>query len=396
MKFSDKIKNMKSSAIRKLDPYSDEAIAKGIKVLNLNIGQPDIETPKIFFDALKSFDQKVLKYAESRGEDILINSLRKYYESINIKLKKENMIITNGGSEGLTWAFLAICNPGDEVLVPEPFYTNYNSFADIAGAKIKPFKTKRENGFRLPSKEEIVKHISFHTKAILFSNPSNPTGTVYSKEEILMLRDIALEYNLYIITDEVYREFIYDNKPYYSPMYEKSIEDRVILIDSISKRYSSCGARIGLFASKNVDLVNEVMKLAQSRLAAPTIEQYAAAKLYDTPQVYFDDVLNQYQNRRDVLYEELKAIEGVEVEKPEGAFYLIVKLPVDSTEDFAKWLLSEYNYEGTTVKMAPAAGFYSKVNGGVNEVRLSYCINKEDLILASKILKNGLIKYNNL
>ena len=396
MKLSDKIKSMKSSAIRKLDPYSDEAIAKGIKVLNLNIGQPDIETPEIFFESLKSFDQKVLKYSESRGEDVLINSLKKYYEDINIKLNKENMIITNGGSEGLTWAFLAICNPGDEVLVPEPFYTNYNSFADIAGAKIKPFETKRENGFRLPSKEEIVKHITFNTKAILFSNPSNPTGTVYSKEEILMLRDIALEYNLYIITDEVYREFVYDDKDYYSPMYEKSIEDRVILIDSISKRYSSCGARIGLFASKNTKLVSEVMKLAQSRLAAPTIEQYAASKLYDTPQTYFDNVLDEYQERRDVLYKELKAIDGVELAKPEGAFYLIVKLPVDSTEKFAEWLLTDYNLNGTTVKMAPATGFYSKEDGGINEVRLSYCINKEDLILAANILKDALVKYNNI
>ncbi|NLC66785.1 MAG: pyridoxal phosphate-dependent aminotransferase [Clostridium sp.] len=396
MKLSDKIMNMKSSAIRKLDPYSDEAIAKGKTVLNLNIGQPDIETPDIFFESLKSFDHKVLKYSESRGENILINSLINYYEDINISLKKENMIITNGGSEALTFAFLAICNPGDEVLAPEPFYTNYNSFADISGAKIKPFKTKRENGFRLPTRQEIESHINPKTKGILFSNPSNPTGTVYSKEEIQMLRDIALEHNLYIISDEVYREFVYDNREYYSPMYEKSIEDRVILIDSISKRYSSCGARVGLFASKNVELVDAVMKLAQSRLAAPTIEQYAAAMLYNTPQTYFDEVLRKYEKRRDVLYNELNAIDGVELTKPEGAFYVIAKLPVDSAEDFSKWILKDFDLGGTTVKIAPAKGFYSTKGKGENEVRLSYCINKKDLVLAAKILKNALIEYNSI
>lgn len=393
MKLSNRINNMKFSPIRKLSPYAEDARKKGLKVLGLNIGQPDIETPPQFFTAITSFDNKVLKYSESRGESVLIDSFIKYYKDLGLEFTPDNFIITNGGSEALQFALFAVCNPDDEVIVPEPFYTNYSSFTDIAGCKVSPLTTYGEDGFHLPAKEKIEEIISDKTRAILISSPSNPTGAVYTKKEIEMLAEICIEHDLYLISDEVYREFVYDDQKFYSPLEIDKISQHVILIDSISKRYSACGARIGLIASKNTEIINSVMKMAQARLCVPTLEQIAASSLYETPQSYFDDVKKEYQARRDVLFEGVTAIENVQVEKPAGAFYMMIKLPIKSAENFCKWMLTEFSYKDTTLMMAPAEGFYFTEGLGVNEVRLSYCINIEDLKLAVEILELGLKEY---
>lgn len=393
MKLSNRVNSMKYSPIRKLSPYAQAARDKGLRVLGLNIGQPDIETPPQFFEAMKNFDGKVLKYSESRGETVLLDSFIKYYKSIGIEFEHSNMIVTNGGSEGLYFSLYAICNPDDEVIVPEPFYTNYSSFTDIAGCKVRPITTYGEDGFHLPSREKFEEIISDKTKAILISSPSNPTGAVYTREEIEMLADLCKEHNLFLISDEVYREFVYDDLEFFSPLEIEDISQRVILIDSISKRYSACGARIGLVASKNKEIIDAIMKLAQSRLCVPTLEQIGAATLYETPQSYFDEVKKEYQARRDVLFEGISAIKDVQVKKPTGAFYMIIGLPIKNAENFCKWILEEYSYENTTLMMAPAEGFYLTEGLGVNEVRLSYCINIEDLKLAVKILESALIRY---
>ncbi len=393
MKLSNRVNSMKYSPIRKLSPYAQAARDRGLRVLGLNIGQPDIETPPQFFEAMKNFDGKVLKYSESRGETLLLDSFIKYYKSIGIEFSHNNMIVTNGGSEGLYFSLYAICNPDDEVIVPEPFYTNYSSFTDIAGCKVRPITTFGEDGFHLPSKEKFEEIINEKTKAILISSPSNPTGAVYTREEIEMLAELCREHNLFLISDEVYREFVYDGLEFFSPLEIEDISQRVILIDSISKRYSACGSRIGLVASKNTEIIDAIMKLAQSRLCVPTLEQIGAATLYDTPQSYFDEVKKEYQARRDVLFEGISAIENVQVKKPTGAFYMIIGLPIKNAENFCKWILEEYSYENTTLMMAPAEGFYLTEGLGVNEVRLSYCINIEDLKLAVKILESALTKY---
>ncbi len=393
MKLSNRICNMKFSPIRKLSPFAENARSKGLKVLGLNIGQPDIETPPQFFEAIKHYDGSVLKYSESRGETILIDSFVKYYKDLGLSFEHDNFIITNGGSEGLQFALFSVCNPNDEVIVPEPFYTNYSSFTDIVGCKVKPVTTYGDNGFHLPSKEEFEKIITDKTRAILISNPSNPTGTVYTKKEIEMLAELCIENDLYLISDEVYREFVYDDQKFYSPLEIDEINQHVILIDSISKRYSACGARIGLIASKNTEVIDSIMKMAQARLCVPTLEQIAASSLYETPQSYFDEVKKEYQARRDVLFEGITAIDNVQVKKPSGAFYMIIKLPVKNAEHFCKWMLTEFSYKETTLMMAPAEGFYFTEGLGVNEVRLSYCINIDDLKLAVEILDLGLKEY---
>lgn len=393
MKLSNRVNSMKYSPIRKLSPYAQAARDKGLRVLGLNIGQPDIETPPQFLEAVKNCEEKVLKYSESRGETALLDSFIQYYKSIGIEFEHRNMIVTNGGSEGLYFSLYAICNPDDEVIIPEPFYTNYSSFADIAGCKVRAITTFGEDGFHLPSKEKFEAIINEKTKAILISSPSNPTGAVYTREEIEMLADLCKEHNLYLISDEVYREFVYDDLEFFSPLEIEEISQSVILIDSISKRYSACGARIGLVASKNVEIIDAIMKLAQSRLCVPTLEQIGAATLYKTPQTYFDEVKKEYQARRDILFEGLSAIKDVQVKKPTGAFYMIIGLPIKNAEKFCQWILEEYSYDNTTLMMAPAEGFYLTEGLGVNEVRLSYCINIEDLKLAVKILDSALSKY---
>lgn len=396
MKFSKRISDMQFSPIRKLAPYAEIAKEKGVEVYHLNIGQPDIVTPDCFFNAVKEYEEKVLKYSGSQGIDKLIESFIKYYKTWGIDFEKNEILITNGGSEAIMFALMAICDVGDEVIIPEPFYTNYSGFSDVAGVKVVSFMTKAENGFHLPPKDEIVSKITDKTRGIIISNPGNPTGVVYTYEEIRMLADIAKEHNIYIIADEVYREFVYDGLKYTSALTMTDALDRVILIDSISKRYSACGARIGLVASKNKDLINQILKLCQSRLCVPTLEQIAAANLINTPESYFYGVKAEYENRRNILYNALYKIPGVICEKPTGAFYIVAKLPVKDAEDFAKWMLTDFSYNNKTVMFAPAEGFYATPGLGKDEVRFSYCINSDELEDAIDIFERGLIQYLNM
>lgn len=396
MQLSKRIQEMQFSPIRKLVPFGEEAKKRGVNIYHLNIGQPDIKTPETFMEAVKKYDDKVLKYATSPGLDSLIDSFITYYKEWNIDFDKDEIIITNGGSEAIMFALLAICDAGDEIIIPEPFYTNYNGFSAVAGTNVVPFLTKAENGFHLPAKEEITSKITSKTRAIMVSNPGNPTGVVYTKEELRLLADICKEHDLYLIADEVYREFVYDGEEYTSALFLEDIRDRVILIDSVSKRYSACGARIGLVASKNKTLMNEIMKLAQSRLCVPTIEQVGCANLINTPKSYFDEVLNEYEARRDILHKKLSEMPGVICEKPKGAFYVVAKLPIESGEDFAKWLLTDFSLDNKTVMVAPAEGFYATEGLGKNEIRISYCLNTKDLEDAMNILAIALEKYRNL
>ena len=396
MKYSQRVNSIQSSPIRKLAPFEESAKKRGIKVYHLNIGQPDIKTPEEFFKAVKNFDKKVLEYCPSNGTEDLINSMQKYYSSYKMKFSKDELLVTNGGSEALLFALMAVCDPDDNVLVPEPFYTNYFGFGQSVNVKINPITTKAENGFHLPSKEDIISKINPKTKAIMISNPSNPTGTVYSYNEIRMLSEIALEYNLWIISDEVYREFVYDNQEYTSFGNIPEIEDRVIIIDSISKRYSACGARIGSIASKNKGLIDQILKLCQGRLCVSTLDQVGAAKLYETPISYFKEIIEEYEKRRNVLYDELMKVDGVVCEKPFGAFYILAKLPIDDAEDFAIWMLKEFNKNKETVMICPAQGFYSSEKLGKNEIRLAYILNEKDLTTAAKLLKEGLKEYLSL
>lgn len=396
MKFSKRLSSMQESPIRKLAPFATAAKAEGVKVYHLNIGQPDIITPVGFFDAVKNFDKKVLEYAGSQGIPELIEAIRKYYTTYDMNFANEDIIITNGGSEALLFSFMAACDPGDNILIPEPFYTNYNGFAQCLNINVKSVTTVAENGFHLPSKDEILAKIDDKTSAILVVNPGNPTGCVYTKEEVRMIADIAKEKDLWIIADEVYREFVYEGLQYTSFGNMKDVEDRVIIIDSVSKRYSACGARIGSIACKNKKFMAEVMKVCQGRLCVATIEQLGAAALYDTPASYFKEVNDEYRKRRDVLYEELMKADGVICEKPMGAFYIVAKLPVENAEDFVAWTLKEFRRDNKTVMCTPAEGFYSTPGLGKNEVRLAYVLKEEDLRRAGQLLKEALEEYAKL
>lgn len=391
---SKRIEKLRFSEIRKFIPYSDEAKAKGIHVHHLNIGQPDIKTPEEFVNAIKNFDDKIIKYENSQGNKDLINAFVKYYKSINIDLDKEDVYVTNGGSEGILYALLTICDAGDSVIVPEPYYTNYNTMARMAGVEIISFRTYREDGFRIKNKEEILNSIKDNTKAIMITNPSNPTGVVYTKEEIRMISDIAKEKDLFIISDEVYREFVYDGLEFTSFMDMKDILDRVIIIDSISKRYSACGARIGALICKNRKVTENFMKMCQARLSVSSLDQIGAANLINVPKSYIEEVRIEYEKRRNILYEGLCDIPGVHCKKPSGAFYIIAKLPVDNSDEFTKWMLTDFQYNNKTVMVTPAEGFYTTEGLGRDEVRLSYCINSEDLKEAMIILKKALEEYN--
>ena len=393
MKYSERVTAMQASPIRKLVPYALEAKSRGIKVYHLNIGQPDIKTPKGFFDAVKNFDSTVLEYAVSNGIPELISALQDYYATYDMHYEKDELLITNGGSEALLFTMMATCDPGDNLLVPEPFYTNYNGFGQCVNVSVNPITTKAEDGFHLPSKEIICSKINSKTKGILLSNPGNPTGAVYTKDEINMIAEIAIENNLLIIADEVYREFVYDGLDYTSFGNVKEVEDRVVIIDSVSKRYSACGARIGSIASKNKELIAEILKLCQGRLCVATLEQLGSVELYKTPASYFKEVNEEYKHRRDVLYNELMKVDGVVCEKPTGAFYIVAKLPVDNAEDFVIWMLREFNKDGETVMVCPAEGFYATEGLGRDEVRLAYILNESDLHKAATILKEGLEKY---
>ncbi len=391
---SDRIKSMQESPIRKLVPLAEEAKSKGKKVYHLNIGQPDIKTPEEFFQNIKDFDEEVLSYSFSQGIPELIDSFIEYYKSYDVEFDKDDILVTNGGSEAILFSLLAVCDYGDEILIPEPFYTNYNGFSTSAGVKVVPITTKSEDGFALPSKSEIEELITGKTKAIMLSNPSNPTGKVYTKEEMDIIKDIAVENDIYIIADEVYREFVYDGLEYKSFAQMKEIEDRVILTDSISKRYSACGARIGCVASKNKQVTKEVLKLCQSRLCVATIEQVGAAGLIKVSKDYMQEAFKEYDKRRNLVFDALQDMEGVFCKKPRGAFYITAKLPVDNAEDFVRWLLTDYDINNETVMFAPAEGFYATEGMGRDEIRISYVLNEEDLNKAMNILKQALIEYN--
>ncbi|GAA0227935.1 pyridoxal phosphate-dependent aminotransferase [Metaclostridioides mangenotii] len=393
MKYSKRLTSMQSSPIRRLAPYATAAKKRGTKVYHLNIGQPDIKTPQGFFDAVKEFKSEVLEYAGSEGIPELIEALQNYYKTYNIDFDKDEILVTNGGSEALMFTMMAVCDPGDNILVPEPFYTNYNGFGQAVNVEMNPVTTTAENGFHLPPKEEIVSKLNDKTRAILISNPGNPTGAIYTTDELHMLADIAKENNLWLIADEVYREFVYDGLEYTSCGNLKDIEDRVIIIDSVSKRYSACGARIGSVASKNKGLIAEILKLCQGRLCVPTLDQVGAVALYKTPASYFKEVNEEYRKRRDVLYNELIKVDGVICEKPTGAFYIVAKLPVDNAEDFAIWMLNDFCKNDSTVMFTPAEGFYATPGLGRNEIRLAYILNQTDLQNAATLLKEGLEQY---
>ena len=394
MKISEKALNMKYSAVRKLVPLATEAEKKGIKVYRLNIGQPNIETPELFFEGLRNIPDHVIRYADSRGIKELLDQVIEVYSRDGHVLKKEDIIVTQGGSEALTMAILATCDPDDEVLVPEPFYSNYKSFIDIAGAKIVPIATDITNDFALPKKEEIQKLIGPKTKGILYSNPCNPTGKVYTKEEVELIANLAIENDLFVIADEPYREFIYnENDRHYSLLDIEKAKENTIIIDSISKHYSACGARIGFLISKNEEFMTYIMKFCQARLAAPTVEQYAVANLMKAPKEYFKEIKDIYKKRRDIIVNSLNKIEGVTCSTPKGAIYAFAKLPVDSSEEFCKWLLTDFRYDNSTVMLAPGEGFYETEGLGKQEVRFSFCVGEEDIEKAMKVLEEALKIY---
>lgn len=395
MKFSDKILKMQYSPIRKLVPYIDAAKKEGVTVYELHIGQPDVKTPDTFFEGLNNFKEQIVKYANSAGIIELRESFSKSYAKSGIDIKPDEMLITHGGSEAIQITLQTICNEGDEVLVPEPYYTNYDSFLKAAGAKLIPIETKIENHYHITSKEEIEKLITPKTRAIMFSNPSNPTGIVFNQEEVKMIKEIAIEYDLYIITDEVYRQFIYDDFVYESFMTIKEVEDRTILVDSISKHYSACGARIGVIASKNKEFISQALKLCQARLSVSTIEQFASTNLINTLDTYIDNARLEYKVRRDLMYNHLKNMEGVVSFKPSSAFYIFAELPVDDVEKFVIWLLTEFRYKNQTLSFAPGSGFYSGDNKGIKEARFSFCThNLTEIENGMKVLKKALEEYN--
>lgn len=393
MKISHRVESMQASPIRKFVPFADAAKADGVKVYHLNIGQPDIETPKVMIDEYHNFSDKVLSYGPSQGLASYRKALVKYYASCNINVTEDEIIVTVAGSEAITFAMLATCNPGDEILVPEPFYTNYNGFASIAGVKLAPIMTYAETGFALPDRKEMEKLITPKTKAIMICNPGNPTGKVYTRETVQMIADMAKAHNLYVISDEVYREFVYDGLKSTSIMEIDGMDDHAIIVDSVSKRYSACGARIGCIVSRNKPLMDGVLKLAQARLCPPTVDQKAAEAATSLGEDYINGIKEEYSKRRDIIFEELQKIDGIICVKPEGAFYIVAKLPIENAEHFAQWMLEEYRSNKETVMVAPATGFYATPNVGLNEVRLAYILKEEDLRKAMAILKSGLEAY---
>ncbi len=393
-KISQRGIDMPASPIRKLAPFAVAAKQKGIKVYHLNIGQPDIATPQEGLDALKNVDRKVLEYSPSQGYQGYLDKLVGYYGRYDIKLETGNIIVTCGGSEALQFAFLSCFNPGDELIVPEPVYANYMGFANEMGVKVRTITTKIENGYALPAIEEFEKLINERTRAIMICNPNNPTGTLYSNEELYQLRDLVKKHDLYLISDEVYREFRYSDNPYLSALHLEGIEDNAIVIDSVSKRYSECGIRIGAFITRNKQLLTTVMKFAQARLSPPLIGQIVAEASLSAPQAYHQGVYDEYIARRNCLVEGLNKIPGVFAPMPKGAFYAMAKLPVEDCDDFCRWCLEEFSYEGETVMMAPATGFYATPGAGKNEVRMAYVLKIDDLKRALVVLEKALEAYN--
>ena len=394
MKISKRAQSMPQSPIRKLAKYAEAAHRNGIHIYSLNIGQPDIQTPDCAKDAIVNFNKDILAYTPSQGILSLRAKMVGYYAEYGIDISPDEIIITSGGSEAIMFAYMACLNPGDEIIITDPSYANYMAFAVSCGAVIKPVKTNIENGFKLPSVEEFEKQITDKTRAILICNPNNPTGYLYTKQEMMQIRDLVKKYDLYLFSDEVYREFIYTKRPYISAFHLDGIEDRVILIDSVSKRYSLCGVRIGALITKNKEVHQAVMKFCQARLSPPLIGQVIAESSLATPREYLEDVYDEYLSRRNFLIDQLNQIPGVFAPTPMGAFYVMVHLPVDDTDKFCQWCLTDFQYEGQTVIMAPGSGFYTNPEDGRQQVRMAYILNKEDLAKAVLVLRKALEAYN--
>ncbi len=396
MKFSSKVEKCNLSPIRKFYPYQVECDKKGVKIYHLNIGQPDIATPPAYFDAVRNFRLPVLAYAPSPGIPEMINAVKGYYASLGLKYETGDIFVTTGGSEALTIALNCILDDGDEIIIPEPFYPNYNTFVRATGATIRPIHTTPEEGYRYAVREKIEPLINEHTRAIMFTNPGNPTGTVLSPEELRLMADIAKKHNLFLIGDEVYREFVYGGEKLATIGEFDDITDNAIIIDSVSKRFSACGARIGALITKNKELQQQAMKFCQARLSVATLDQVAAAALYGAGTEYFNDVRDEYRRRRDTIYRKLCEIPGVVCKEPKGAFYVMAKLPVDDTDAFQKWLLTDFSDNNETVMYAPGAGFYATPGKGRDEVRLAYVLNCHDIERAMDLLAMAIRKYNSL
>lgn len=390
---SIKGRNMPESPIRKLVPYAEKAYKQNKTVYHLNIGQPDIKSPVIAMDAVANHHLEILAYTRSEGSEEYRKKIANYYKNNNIMVESDDIIVTTGGSEALLFAMSTIADPGDEIIIPEPFYANYHGFATAADITIVPVISKIENNFALPPISEFEKLITPKTKGILICNPGNPTGYLYSKEEIQILADIVKKHKLFLIADEVYREFTYDGAKHHSILEEESMAKYGIIVDSVSKRYSMCGARVGCLVSKNKDVIATAMKFAQARLSPPTFAQIASEAALNTPQSYFDEVIREYQDRRDTLISALKEIPGLKIGEPKGAFYCIVELPVKNSDDFAQWLLEKFEHNGETIMVAPAAGFYSTPGVGLNQIRIAYVLNKNSLLRAVELLKLALKEY---
>ncbi len=396
MKLSEKVLGMQHSPIRKFNVYAFDAKAKGKKVYHLNIGQPDIKTPSVFMEAIREFDSEVLAYAESGGIIPLQDAICDYFARFGMKLTKNNVLITNGGSEALSMIYTAILDPGDEVLLAEPFYTNYQTFIRAAGGEVAPITTYAEEGYNYASLEKLEKALTPKTKAISLVNPGNPTGTILTRDEMRLICDFVKAHDLWLIADEVYREFAYDGKEMTSFGQYEDVADRVIIVDSVSKRFSACGARIGCIVTKNEELYSNLMKIAQGRLCCPTLDQVGAAALYKLDPSFFNEVREEYESRRDASYDALMQIPGVVCKKPGGSFYITAKLPVESAEDFLVWLLTEFDDNGETVMFAPAQGFYATPGLGKDEMRIAYVLKKEDMVRGIELIKLGLEKYKAL
>jgi len=392
-KISEKGQSMPPSPIRKLVPYAEAAKAKGISIYHLNIGQPDIHTPEVMMNAVRNINLKVVEYSHSAGIESYRKKLATYYQKNKINVDWQDIMITTGGSEAIEIGMMACLNAGDEVIIPEPYYANYNGFSTQAGITVKPIASKIETGFALPPIEDFEKAITPKTKAILICNPSNPTGYLYSKEELLILKQLVLKYDLFLFADEVYREFCYDGREYFSVMHLDGMDQNVVLMDSVSKRYSACGVRIGALISRNKEVMAASLKFAQARLSPPTFGQIASEAAIDTPQSYFDEVIKEYVARRDFVVEALNKMDGVFCPKPSGAFYCMAQLPVDDTDKFCQWLLEEFSYKGQTVMLAPATGFYSKPELGKHQVRIAYVLKLESLKNAMECLDEALKVY---
>jgi len=384
---------MPQSPIRKLVPFAEEAKKKGVNVLHLNIGQPDIKTPQVALDAVKNNDIEVLAYSRTEGSETYRQKIAAYYAKNEIVVEAKDIIVTTGGSEALSFAMGSIADAGDEIIIPEPFYANYNGFSTALGVQVVPVISTIDDNFALPPIEDFENLITTKTKAILICNPGNPTGYLYSKEEIQKLANLVQQHDIFLIADEVYREFAYDGIEHYSILQEEGLEAHAIIVDSVSKRYSMCGARIGCLVSKNKEVIKTALKFAQARLSPPTYAQIASEAALETPQSYFDDVIVEYVARRNILIEELEKIEGIKVAKPKGAFYCIAELPIEDADDFAQWLLEDFRVNNETIMVAPAGGFYATPGLGKNQIRIAYVLEKESLKRAVHILKEALNSY---